>query len=228
MGMVACTLIAADAKDEVKSAAKKLAGNAYSWKSTTQLGNDAGGGRFRPGPTEGKIAKDGAVQLAMTFNDNTTEAVVKGEKGALKTQDGWRSFAELSDQGGGQNRGAFMVRRLQNYKAPAAEIEDLVTKVKELKKTDDAVGGDLTDEGVKQYLLMRGRAGGQGPEVKDGKGSVKIWIKNGELSKYELKVQGKMTFNDQEMDINRTTTTEIKDVGTTKVEIPEEAKSKLQ
>jgi hypothetical protein len=37
-----------------------------------------------------------------------------------------------------------------------------------------------------------------------------------------------MTFNGEDRDVNRTTTTEIKDVGTTKVEVPADAKPKLQ
>jgi hypothetical protein len=36
-----------------------------------------------------------------------------------------------------------------------------------------------------------------------------------------------MTFNGNDVEIDRTTTTEIKDVGSTKVEIPDEAKKKL-
>jgi hypothetical protein len=37
-----------------------------------------------------------------------------------------------------------------------------------------------------------------------------------------------MTFNGEDRDVNRTTTVDITDVGTTKVEIPADAKSKLE
>ena len=47
------------------------------------------------------------------------------------------------------------------------------------------------------------------------------------LTKYELKTFAKITFQDEERDIDRTTTTEITDVGSTKVEVPEDAKKKL-
>jgi hypothetical protein len=36
-----------------------------------------------------------------------------------------------------------------------------------------------------------------------------------------------MTVNGEDRDVDRTTTIEIKDIGTTKVEVPAEAKSKL-
>jgi hypothetical protein len=56
---------------------------------------------------------------------------------------------------------------------------------------------------------------------------VKFWLKDGVLSKYEFKVTGKVDFNGNEVDVDRATTTEIKDVGTTKVNVPEAAKKKL-
>src|SRR5206468_4731839 len=54
-----------------------------------------------------------------------------------------------------------------------------------------------------------------------------IWVKDGVLAKYEFKVQGTMSFNGNDVDIDRTTTVEIKDVGSTKVELPDEAKKKV-
>ena len=66
-----------------------------------------------------------------------------------------------------------------------------------------------------------------GPTIKDGKGSAKFWVKDGVLSKYEYKVTGSMNFNGNDIDVDRTTTVEIKEVGTTKIEVPEGAKKKL-
>src|SRR3954471_16323590 len=122
--IAAASLIAADAKNEITSAAKKLAdAGSYSWKQTVDVaggggGGGGGGGRFRPGPTEGKIAKDGTTHLAMTRGDNTIEAVLKGEKGAIKTQDGWQSWSEAADAEGPTR---FIAGVLRNFKAPAAE-----------------------------------------------------------------------------------------------------------
>jgi len=232
--LLAGSLLAADAKDDVKNAAKKLAGaGGYAWKSTIEMagGGGGGGGGMRPGPTEGKIGKDGMAMLTMTRGENTIEAVVMGSKGAIKTADGWQSIAEASegDGGGGQpNPGRFMARRLQNFKAPAAEAEDLAGKTKELKKTDDAFGGELTEEAVKGLLTFGpGRGGGEAPVVSNAKGSVKFWLKDGVLAKYEVKVQGTVSRGGNDREVDRTTKVEIKDVGTAKVEVPEDAKKKL-
>ena len=70
--------------------------------------------------------------------------------------------------------------------------------------------------------------GGGGPTITDAKGSAKFWTKDGVLTKYEIKVSGKMDFNGQEMNQDRTTTVEITDIGTTKVEVPEAAKKLLE
>jgi len=220
-------------KEEVADAAKKLAeAKSYSWKTTTQNqggGGGGGGGRGMMGPTEGKIEKDGFTHLTMTRGENTTEAVVKGNKGAIKTQEGWKSLAEASEgEPGPGNPGRFLAPTLQNFKAPAMQAQELAEKVKDLKKDGDAYTGELTEEGAKQLMTFGGRGGGNAPDISGAKGTAKFWAKDGALSKFEYNVQGTISFNGNERQINRTTTTEIKEVGSTKVEVPEEAKKKLE
>ena len=221
----AATLLAAESspKEAITGAAAKLAQqDNYSWKTTTEFGNFTG-------VSDGKTQKDGLVGLSMKFGDNTTEAFVKDGKGAVKTGDqDWQSLAELAGAGGGgPGRGQFLLRRLQTFKAPAAEASDLAGKTKELKKDGEAYASDLTEAGAKELLAFGGRRGGNAPEPKNAKGSVKFWVKDGLLAKYELKLQGTVTFNGEDRDMDRTTTVEIKDVGTTKVDVPEAAKTKL-
>lgn len=207
-------------KEEVAAAGGKLAQQPnYSWKSSFEAGNFSGS-------TTGKAEKDGVTSLSISFGDNTTEAFLQGAKGAVKSGDqDWQSLADLAaNTEAGPRR--FMLRRLQNFKAPAVESSDLANKTKELKKEGEAYSGDLTEEGAKELLLF-GRRGSNAPEPKNAKGSVKFWLKDGMLSKYELKLQGTVNFNGEDRDIDRTTTTEIKDVGTTKISIPEAAKAKI-
>jgi hypothetical protein len=126
----------------------------------------------------------------------------------------------------------FMARRMQNLKTPADEIQDVISKTGELKKDADVISGDLTKEGAESLLTAGfGRRGGAGganrPPPKDAKGSVKIWLKDGAVAKYEVKVSGKVDRQGEETQMERNTTTEIKDVGTTKIEVPDDAKKKL-
>ena len=75
--------------------------------------------------------------------------------------------------------------------------------------------------------MFGGRGGANAPEISGAKGSVKFWVKDGLLSKYEIKVQGKVTVNGNDREVDRTTKIEIKDIGSTKIEVPEDAKKKL-
>jgi hypothetical protein len=74
-------LAAESAKDAVTAAANKLGQQPnYSWKATSEFGNFTG-------TSEGKTEKNGVTWLSMMFGDNTTEAVVKGDKAAVKRPD---------------------------------------------------------------------------------------------------------------------------------------------
>jgi hypothetical protein len=235
-GMIASS---AGAEEKVTGAAKALADKSgYSWTSTSQDaagGGDANANRRGPGPVNGQTEKGGYTHLTYTMGDNSVEAVVKGDKGAVKAADGWKTTEELGAAaggggGGGQQRdpSAFLARRLRTFKLPAAEAEELAGKATDLKDEGGALVGTLPEEAVKEILSRRGGRGGGGggnnaPTVTGAKGTVKFWIKDGVLVKFEVNYQG--TVGDRQS--NRTTVTEIKEVGTTKVVVPEDAKKKL-
>ena len=218
--------VRADAKGDLDAAVKKLSDAPnYAWTSKTE-------GGFGGGTAEGKAEKDGFIVVSMNLFNNEVQVVKKGEKGAVKMEDGWKSGEELAaDQGqeGQPNRGRFVAMMLRNYRAPAPMAAELITKLKDVKQSGDAYEADLTEEGAKALLSFRGRPGGQnqGPQVNDAKGTAKFWVKDGVVSKIEHHLTGSINFNGQDRDIDRTTTIEIKDVGSAKVEVPEEAKKKL-
>jgi len=222
--LVATSLWAADsAKDEVIAAAKKLADQPnYAWKTTTTVPE---GTRFRPGPQEGQAEKDGLMHVSMTFGDNTAHYYIHGQKAAFTGRDGeWQSLSDVSDNEG---RGQFVSRMVRNMRPAAKVAEDLVDDAKELKKEGDVYSGDLTEDGVKALASFGRRGGNNGPEITNPKGSVKFWITDGVLTKYEYKISGKRSFNGNDFDLDRTTTVEIKDIGKTKITVPAEAKRKL-
>lgn len=224
----ASSLFAADAnpKDDVKKGAQELGKQKnYSWTTTVESNS-----RFRPGPTDGMTEKGGYTYLKMSFGDNTTEAVLKGTNGAIKTQDGWQTLGEAAkDNGdGGFNPGVFLARALQNYKTPDIQALEHLNDTKDLKKTTNGIVGELSEEGAKALLSFRPRGGnGGGPDISNAKGTVTFWLADGKLAKLQTHVTGHVSFNGNERDADRTTTTEIKGVNSTKVSIPDEAKKKL-
>ena len=211
----------AEPKDEVKAAAKKLAEKPnYSW---TVVAKSQGGGGGPGGDSDGKTEKDGFTFVTLSVGNNDVEMAFKGDKAAIKRQDEWQAADEL------EGNNAWIGRSLKAFKAPAAEAEDFLTKIEDVKKGDDGVySGELSDAGIKE-LFTRMRRGNRGATPSDTKGSVKFWLKEGVLSKYQYNVQGKITVGQdkREVEIDRTTTVEIKEAGTTKVNIPEDAKKKL-
>jgi hypothetical protein len=237
--LLAGSLLAADSDtDAVKAAAKKTADSGYSWKTTSANAN-GNAGRGAAGPREGKVGKDGTVFLTVAGRNNTTEVYIKGEKVAIKGQDGWQSLEEVqaaaannnNGGNGGGRRGGARFAMYKNYKTPAARIVEELASVKDLKTADGVVSGDLTEDGAKALLTFGGRGGrggnGNAPEISGAKGSVKFWIKDGAIVKSESHVQGTISRNGQDNDVDRTTTTEFTDVGATTVTVPDEAAKKL-
>jgi hypothetical protein len=233
-------------KDDVKNAIKKLSekGN-YSWTSTSKRPErpESDGGnsnRFRSGPTEGKTA-DGMIYLKSTRGDRTSESVAKGDKSARKGDEGWavREPRTTTDAGGGdgQRRRSGRGFSTRNYRTPAVRAEELLKLVGELKKDGDAYTGALTEEGAKSLVSFwggRSRGGGDGggdaaerPQPTGVKATAKFWVKDGVLAKYESVVEGKIKFGDNERDLGRTSTVEIKEIGSTKIDVPDDIKKKL-
>jgi hypothetical protein len=229
--VLACgaTTFAAD-KDDVLAAAKKLGDAANYTFTTTQVG-----GRGGQTPTETKVEKSGTATFPVSaMGGDTYEVVMKGDAGAAKGADGaWKSKAELqkaSEDAGGFSPEMIVVMRMNSFVAPAEQVKALIEKAQNVKKLDGgAYSADLAEASAKDQLVFKMPAGSGFPEmtVKDAKGTLKVWVKDGMVTKTEVHLTGTTSFGDQENPTDRTTTNEIKDVGTTKVTVPEAAAKKL-
>lgn len=214
---------AADARETVTRAAKQLGDKSgYSWTTSTR---DADGRGGPLGPIDGKSEKNGLTWLSFIVGGLPVEVYMQGQKGTAKAFEGWQTFDEVARTGASP---AAVIRYLRAYQTPMAEAVALAGKVKELKPADDALAGELPEDAVKEMLLLGARRrDGQEPQAADAKGTIKYWLKDGALAKYEINVQGKVTSGDRESVVNRTVKVEIKDVGATKLEVPAEAKQKM-
>src|SRR5438046_2293396 len=173
IGLVAQTLSAADSKDKITNATKELADKPnYSWTTST---TEADGSSGRMGPIDGKAEKDGVTYLSFSVSEVPVEVYMKGEKGTAKALEGWQGFDDVAQTSG---TAAAIVKFLRSYKAPAAESADLAKKAKEIKETDGALSGELSEEAVKEMLLRgaRRREGQDPPKIADTKGSIKFWV----------------------------------------------------
>jgi hypothetical protein len=211
--------------NQVKDAIAKLKGQTnYSWTATLELP----GMGFTPSPMKGQAEKGGYALVSQEMNDNTLQAAFKGDKTVIKVEDQWQTLDEA--EGFGAMMGWFLART----RTAADEADNLLKQVKALKAGDGGVlSGDLTDEGAKDLLSFGPRganAGNTPPPPKNAKASVKFWLKDGALSKFESHVKGMVAFgpDQEERDMETIRTVEIQNVGATKVEVPAEAKKKLE
>ena len=152
------------------------------------------------------------------------------------TQTGWKTGAELQkaadDAGGGIGPEFIVLLRINNFTTPAAQAKMLLEKGSNVKKAADVYTADLSEAAAKDLMSFRrpgaaAAAGAPQITVKDAKGTLKLTVKDGVLSKMEIHLTGTRTFNDQDMPVDQTTTLTIKDVGSTKLTVPDEAKKKL-
>ncbi len=220
---LAAGLAFADEKEDVAKAAKKASElESYSFKMALEIE----GAPMPMDPIEftGKHQKDVGTYISGSAMGRDIEAYKKGEKVASKNQDGeW----QLGGPGG---RGRGMGGEL---KAPHEEIAGVEKKFKEIKKKDakEAVDGkdcsvyegDLTDEGAKDVLPGGlGRMAGAAAEIS---GKAKVFVDaDGLARKYVFVITVKASFQGNDLEITTTRAVDLKDIGSTKVELPEDVK----
>jgi hypothetical protein len=245
---LAPALASAAPADDASAAARKLAAAAnYSWTRTTEIPNS----QFPAMPVEGQTEKSGYTVTTVTFNENSFKTISKDGRSVSQGQDGrWLTAEERREQfaakgggggggtkggtGRGGGRGGFGFLGGGSQLTPAEEVVALAARIKDAKLVDGAIVGNLSPEDVAARLTFGGRGGRGGdagqtpPAPKNASGSVKFWLKDGAIARYVVTVKGTIAIpNGEERDVERTTTTEIKNIGSTKVTVPDEAKNKL-
>ncbi len=191
----------------------------YRWTTTT---DSPGETRFRPGPTAGFTERGGLTHVTMSFGSRSTHVVIDGNKAAVTNRDGDWETVSLSDQG--YRSEGFAASLARNVQTPAAEAREIVPSLTDLREEGDVLVGTLQVETAKLRLVSP-RGGTE--SVRDAKGSVRFWINDGQLAKYEVQVEGRIRDDDEDRDTWRHTAVEIADVGTAMLELPHGATEAL-
>jgi hypothetical protein len=152
---------------------------------------------------------------------------------AVRLDDGWASEHELGGRGRGRlHAGVALIRGLKGFPHPPAQAEELFKLAKDLKSgVNGYFTSALSAEAAKDLLQKALRTTGRTPKMSDVFGTVSFWIKDGMLIKYEWHLQGAVTFDPQSSatwSANSTRTVELNSIGTTKLDIPEDALKKLE
>lgn len=239
--------------DDLAAAAKKLSeAPNYAWTATTEMANS----QFPAMPVDGVAEKGGYTVTTRSFNGNTSQTVRKGTEVVMQNREGdWVTMEEMRAQfgggqrggggtpggaapagGGGQRgggRGGFGGGMFGSSSNPAETVAGLAAKIKDLKVVDGALVATASGDEAAALLAPAGGRGGQGggqapAGPKYSSVTVKFWLKDGALAKYSTHTVGTFPMpNGDEREIDSTTTVEVKNVGTAKVEVPEGAKKKF-
>jgi len=208
--------------EEVNVAIKGLAAkDNYSWTLKRTSGQESLGLSVPRQPYNvGKINKDGDVDFTtrrFTSGTNSVvagEFVVKGKNSAMKVGDEWR----LNPLTSGREIGG----KLRPTMDPAVDALKHLDMLTELHLREPGVYyGNIPEEKANRLVSIAAPGARVMHHLTESKATVVFWVKDGILVKFEVHVDG------VDPSMNRphitTSTTEITDVGTTKVEIPEEA-----
>jgi len=222
----------ADPKDDVTGAIGKLsAAPNYTYVVTRTFGQNSI-------VTTVQTEKDGYTHSSTDLGGNTIESYAKGDKSVMKNMDGvWQTPEEIAAANGGggrRGRGGFGGPQV----APAVQLSGWADKLTNIAAGDGGVITAEVDADTAKTLAAaggRGRRGGGGgggappapPVIKDAKATITFTIADGNIAKYDVHVTGTRTVNDEDQPIDTTTSTEVKEVGTTKIDVPDEVKAKL-
>ena len=237
----------ADAQQDLHAAIQKLADSPnYSWTTKLQ-------GVFGGAPMDGKSEKNGYTTYTINTMGGSYPVISRGDRTFAKTDNGWQGMAELqkaSDDAQGFSSEGFVLVQVQDFKTPVAQLTDLAGKLQNLKKTDQGFSADILPDAAKNLFTFRlpGQPATQKAAldqsdkvqtvvlqstamqqmtVKDPRGTLNVVMKDGSISKFEIHLAGTISLNEKDQPTDRTTITEIKDVGTTRITVPEDAKAIL-
>lgn len=229
-----------DLKAAVSSAAKQLAEQpSFSWKTATVSdapGPFGGGGA----PVTGQTEKDGFTRVILPSGEGILEFMTKAGKAAVLFEENWQTLEQAASRSGGPPGapGGFNRNAVINFKMPGIEAEQLLGKVTNLQRDGEKITASLSADVANELLAAAGPGlggrggrgggrsgrGGPGGTIKSPKGSVTFWIKDGVLTQFALALSGTREFGGNEIKLDRTTTTTVASIGSTKPAVPPDAK----
>lgn len=171
--------------------------------SSSSSGNGTGSGRMRGG-SSGGLSGGGGGGTGLSTGRRSRNS---------------RNSNSDPDTGG-------LLRLPAGINLPHEELGIIVANYTNLHSDGSVADGTLTEIGVDLLLVPPG-SNDTPPE--EGKGTFRLWIKDGMVTKYEVKLSGKTAPGGRTVSggFAETITVEFKNVGTTTFEVPDAAKHRL-
>lgn len=188
-------------------------------------------------------------RLGRSATDTDIEAFFKGNvRCVFETEEGWKTVDELPPPVeppsieppptlgvlGGIPPPRPKPKNEQSYSNlqrsishPHEDLGVIVTSHTDLRFEDGAVTGSLNTLGAQLLLVHDGQ-----DEISplDATGTFKLWIRNGVVTRYQLQLDGVLAVGSglrKRVRVRQTSDTVLDDIGSTKFEVPVEARRKL-
>jgi hypothetical protein len=218
-----CLSVFAAVNDPANTKSPQLPPENYSWTET--LLDSLAASKFTI-QTRGKVDPGGFTSVSMDLGSRTIQGYRYENKAYVScAQRNWRSEPLLRND---ETPGEFMARLVRRVIPPATELDLILKNGDKLKKDGELLSADLPPGLVSKFLDQgTGRPAKTKRKDPSGTGTVKIWTKDGAVTKYEIKLSGKVEIDGKETDVDRTRTIEITDVGTTTIDLPDQARKKF-
>jgi hypothetical protein len=197
--------------------------NSYSWKETT---SDVVAAKKSSMIINGEADPGGTTSILVDLGSRQIQGYRYENKVYVScSQRNWRSESLLRSH---ETPGEFMARLVRGVLPPATELGLILKNSDKMKKDGELLSGDLTP-GLASSLLDHGGKHPNKIKRRDarGMGTVKIWTKEGTVTKYEIKLHGKVDLDGRETEVDRTRTIEITDVGKAPVPLPASVRKKF-
>jgi hypothetical protein len=172
------------------------------------------------GEVEGKYQKDRPVSLRA----DRIDFFKKGDALVYKQADGWHKAKT-----GVQSDPLIILggsAKARGTRLPHDDLTGLEKRLRNLKKSEEkgqvVYSGELTEEGAKALAKSEDRDVARG-------GTAKLWLDDkGRPARYEIAIRLKGRRGNADVDGEATRTVTLKELGATKVEVPDEVKKLLE
>jgi putative heme-binding domain-containing protein len=217
-----------DPKAVALAAVKNLADQpSFGWTTASLMADGPGPDEGRGSTTTGWTERGGYTRVRLPGAGGDRGFVTRGGKAAVLFDGNWQTL----DQAGARSGiGAFGFNRrlVVDFKPPGLQAEELIGKAVAFTRQGEIVTAELSPQTANELLAAGGPPGfgrrrGGGP-IKGAKGSVVFRITNGVLAEFTVKLGGSREMFGREMELDRTITTSITGVGTTRFDVPADAK----
>lgn len=191
----------------------------YSWTTVAEFPDAP----FKVTPINGAMGANGYA--IVKCDAGKQEVAIQGKVRVWKGISGWQAPTP-------GNAKDPAVQDLLSAQTPTGELSELAIMLNEVKTNADySFTVNIDPATAKAYLQssLKGRApSGVAPEIKTASGNLRLLLKEGFPQKYTITIDAVISLPFGTKTVARKSTTEIKDVGTTSVELPPEARQALE